>query len=234
MKLPGLCFFLAGLLVSATGMLHAQNSQDADSQLWSETRLVYKFNDKFDIFTAGSYRLTSDFTDFNRVSARFGGTWQATPALSVSPSYFYTVKDPWTSDPNPENRACLLLTYRIPVKTVTLTLANTLEYRWPDNGQDVFWLRPRIKISHPVGPTKWGLDAFVADELFYNYGKEVFTQDQAFAGFEKKFNDTFTTSLYYCRRTKMNANFTDANAICIDFKITFGKKSDSPTEPQFR
>jgi len=227
-------FLLLGGLVFLAGAARAQNSNDADSQLWSETRLVYKFNDKFDVFTAGSYRLTKDFSDFNRVSARVGGTWQATPALSVSPSYYYTVGNPWTSAPRPENRACLLLTYRIPIEKFALTFANTTEYRWPQSGQDAFWLRPRIKLSHPVGPAKWGLDAFVANELFYNNGREVFTQDQAFAGFEEKFNDRFTTSHYYCRRTKMNATFTDANAICIDFKITFGKKSDSPAEPQFR
>jgi len=229
-------FLLLGFLISSVGSSCAQNSGDADSQLWSETRLVYKLNDKFDVFTAGSYRLTQGFTDFNRVSARVGGTWQATPNFSVTPSYFYTVRDPWTSFPRPENRVCLLLGYRIPLKptATVLTLANTTEYRMPEYGQDAFWLRPKIRIEHPVGPDKWGLTAFIADELFYNNGREVFTQDQAFAGFQEKFNDTFTTSLYYCRRTKMNANFSDANAICLDFKITFGKKSATPVEPNFR
>jgi len=228
---------LMGCIVAVTGMLRAQNG-DADSQLWSETRLVYKLSDQFDVFTAGSYRLTKGFTDFNRVSARVGGTWAATPNLSVTPSYFYTVGNPWTTDPRPENRACLLLAYRIPIKSALLTLANTTEYRMPEQitatATDAFWLRPRIKISHPVGPSTWGLTAFVANELFYNNGREVFTQDQAFAGFEKKFNDTLIMNLYYCRRTKMNATFSDANAICVDFAINFGKKRDNTPEPQFR
>jgi hypothetical protein len=229
---------LVGFFVPVTCAWAAprNNNSETDSQLWSETRLVYKLDDKFDVFTAGSYLLTKNFTDFSRTSARFGGTWQATSALSVTPSYLYTVKNPWTTDPGPENRACLLLTYAIPIKpTATLvTLANTTEYRMPQGGQDAFWLRPKIRIEHPVGPDKWGLTAFVGNELFYNNGKEVFTQDRTFAGFQEKFNDTFTTSLYYCRRTKMHANIPDANAICIDFKITFGKKSATPVEPNFR
>ena len=228
---------LAGCLVAAAGMARAQNG-DADSQLWSETRLVYKLSDQLDVFTAGSYRLTKGFTDFDRASARVGGTWAATPNFSITPSYFYTVGNPWTTNPRPENRACLLLAYTIPIKTALLTLANTTEYRMPEKPTatsfDAFWLRPRIKIAHPVGPADWGLTAFVANELFYNNGREVFTQNQTFAGFGKKFNDTLTMNLYYCRRTKMNATFSDANAICVDFVINFGKKSDNPPEPQFR
>ncbi len=213
---------------------NSTNNQNADSQLWSETRLVYKINEKFDIYSAGSYRLTQDFSDFTRVSARAGGTWQATPALSISPSYYYTVGNPWTLKPRPENRLCLLTAYNIPVKTATLTLGNTLEYRMPENGPDAFWLRPKVRLQNPVGPTKWGLAAFVADEVFYNNGRGVFTQDQAFAGFQEKFNSTFTTSLYYCRRIQMNSNVSNANAICIDFKITFGQMGPGPFEPSFR
>jgi hypothetical protein len=225
---------LMGFLVSATATLRAQKSGDADSQLWSETRLVYKLSDQLAIFTAGSYRLTKDFSDFSRASARFGGTWAATPSFSISPSYYYTVGDPWTSNPHTENRACLLLSYRIPVKTALLTLSNTTEYRMPEGGPDVFYLRPRIRLAHPVGPAAWGLNAFVANELFYNNGRGVFTQDRSFAGFEEKFNETLTMSLYYCRRTAMNTTSSDANAICVDFAIAFGRKNDNPPEVQFR
>jgi hypothetical protein len=234
MQFLRVCFLLTGLLVSVTGTSRAQKSGDADSQLWSETRLVYNINEQFNVFTAGSYRLTNDFSDFSRVSARFGGTWAATPSFSVTPSYYYTVANPWTSSPGPENRACLLLVYRIPVKSALLTLANTTEYRMPEGGTNTFYLRPRIRLQHSVGPATWGLDAFAADELFYNNGRGVFTQDRVFAGFQKKFNDTLTMNLYYCRRIAMNTTSSDANAICVDFALSFGRKKDNPPEVLFR
>lgn len=131
-------------------------TQDADSQLWSETRLIYKLNDKFDIFTAGSYRLTDGFTDFHRVSARVGFTWAPTPPLIIAPSYFYTVANPWTSFPRPENRVCLLTVYRFDIDKGFLAVGNTTEYRMPEYGQDAFWLRPRIRFQYPVGRKTWG------------------------------------------------------------------------------
>jgi len=237
MKLLLFSFFLALLLTAAPGGAfgaNPNNNQDADSQLWSEGLLVYKLDHKFDIFASGAYRLTQDFSEFTRVSSRVGGTWQATPALSITPSYLYAVDNPWTAAPAPENRLCLLTAYNIPVKTATLTLANTTEYRMPENGPDGFRLRPRVRIQNPVGPAKWGLDAFVSDELFYDNSRGVFTQDRVFAGFQEKFNETFTTSLYYCRRVQMNSTTSDANIICIDFKITFGRKGAGPDEPDFR
>jgi len=227
--------FILGLFSGTAGRAVAQQQQDADTQMWSETRLVYKLTDKFDVFTAGSWKLVDNLTDFIRVSARVGGTWAATKAFSISPSYFYTVRNPWTTDPTPENRVCLLTTYRFPMDAGYFSVANTLEYRMPEGGTPGFWLRPRIRTQYPVGPQKWGLDAFVSDELFYNNIRGVFTQDKAFAGFEEKFNDSFTVDLYYCRRTAMNASYGNANAICIDFKITFGRNtSKTPYEPQFR
>lgn len=232
-------FFLifAALTVTWTGIAHCANtvnSQDTDSQLWSETRLVYNINKQFAVFAAGSYRLTKDFSDFTRASGRIGGTWAPIPAVSIAPSYYYTVADPWTSKPRPENRLCLLMAYRIPVESATLTLSNTTEYRMPENNPNSWWLRPKIKISHPIGPEKWGLGAFAADEIFYNNGRGVFTQDRVFAGLSEKFNSYLTTELYYCRQLQMNSIRPDANVICIDFRISFGQQTSAPAEPDLR
>jgi len=209
----------------------AANSQDADSQLWSETRLTYNIDKRFDLFTTGSFRLTQDFSDFTRASGRIGGSWAPVPALSITPFYQYVSNNPWTSNAQAENRLCLLTAYRIPVYTATLTLANTTEYRISDNLPNSWWLRPKITIANPVGPGKWGLNAFAADEILYNNQREVFTQDRVTAGFEKKFNDDLTMQLYYCRLIQMNNVNPDANVICVDFRITFGEKKAAPYQP---
>lgn len=219
------------------GAMHGANSvstQDADSQLWSETRLTYNIDKQFDVFVAGSYRLTQDFSDFSRVAGRIGGSWAPTPALSITPSYLYVANNPWTSNPQPESRLCLLTAYRIPVYTATLTLGNTTEYRMPENLPNSWWLRPRITIANPIGPKNWGLSAFASDEIFYSNQQEEFTQDRIFAGFQEKFNESLTTELCYCRQIQMNTSNRDANIICIDFRITFGEKTAAPYQPDLQ
>ncbi len=203
-----------------------------DNQLWNETRLVYKLTPQLNVFTAGTFRLTNDFGEFGRASGRLGIGWQPIPSFTLMPSYLYTVDDPASASSKAESRLCLQTSYRIPVETVTLSLINTTEYRMPEGSPASWRLRPKVEFSHPLGPDSLNLNGYVANELFYDEGKNAFTKDRVFVGFEKKLGEYTAAELYYCRELSMLGTKPDINVIGIDVRFTFGpQKLPTPDEP---
>lgn len=223
--LPAL-FLWTGFVFLFSGLAHGAKNEDPDpdSQLVHETRLIYQLNKSFDIFTAGAFKLTDDINDATRASGRVGMTWHPVPEMAVTPSYLYTVRNPGASDARAENRLCLLLAYRLPVSTATLTFANTTEYRIRENFSATWQLRPRIKIGHAIGPAIWGFDGYVADELYFDARVDQWTQNRVFVGFEKKMGSGITTEVYYCRQIDTNGGRDNANIVGINFRILFGRK----------
>ncbi|MCE0497920.1 MAG: DUF2490 domain-containing protein [Methylacidiphilales bacterium] len=224
--LPGVCLLAVAL---ARG---APPPPSTDDQLWDETRLTYKLTPEFNVFTAGEFRLTDDFGYWGRTSGRVGMGWQPLSNFTIMPSYLYTVDDPASSTSRVESTLCLLTSYRIPIKTATFTLLNTTEYRMPEGLPASWRLRPKCVLSQPIGPDNLGLSGFIANEGFYDEGRNAWTQDRVFGGLEKKLGSYADVELYYCREFNFPSNRPDFNVIGITVRLTFGpKKLPTPDEP---
>jgi hypothetical protein len=225
---PGL---LRLFLLALVGLsLPVRAGQDADAQLWSEGRFVYPVTQELDAFAAGNFRLGDNFSQFLRAGGRLGVNWSPRPNISITPSYLYTVGDPGTSQAQPENRLCLYTAYAVPLDAFRLVLGNTTEYRMIEGAPNFFRLRPKIRLQRPVGPKAWGFDAYIADELFLDCRDYDWTRNRAFAGFEKKINETFSIDLYYCRQTSLIGG-RDANAIGFDVSVLLGKPPVPEIQP---
>ncbi len=223
---------LLGIALFMGAVARCESPPSTDNQLWNETRLVYKLTPQFNLFSAGAFRLTNDFGEFGRASGRFGVGWQPIPSFTLMPSYMYTVDDPASDSSKVESRLCLLASYRIPIKTATLSFSNTTEYRMPEGVPASWRLRPKLEISHPLGPDSLDLSGYVANELFYDEAKNVWTRDRAFAGLKKKLNANTDIELYYCLELTMTGSKPDLNIVGINVRFTFGPQAvPTPDEP---
>jgi hypothetical protein len=223
-------FFGTALFAGAVARCEPPSS--TDNQLWDETRLVYKLNSEVNVFAAGAFRLTDDFSEFGRASGRCGVGWQPMPSFTLMPSYLYSVDDPASASSKAESRLCLLMSYRIPVETATLSLINTTEYRMPEGVPATWRLRPKLELSHPLGPDSLDLSGYLANELFYDEGKNAWSMDRVFAGLKKNVGSNTDVELYYCRELRMSGTNPDINVIGINVRFTFGPQAvATPDEP---
>ena len=201
---------------------------EADTQLWSEVKLTAKWTDRFDLIAAGALRFGEDVSHHDRTSYQFGLNFRAMPALTLTPSYQYIVNDPADDTRTFEHRFGAVAALRLPVERFEATLSTGVEYRLRHEQADGWRVRPRLKLKRPVGPDRWGLAAYVADELFYDTRAADWTRNRLFAGIEKKMRGNWVLDFYYCRQSDLRTHDAELNIIGISMRLSLDNSaSDS-------
>ncbi|MEO5754776.1 MAG: DUF2490 domain-containing protein [Chthoniobacterales bacterium] len=193
-----------------------------DTQLWNEAKLTARLNDRFDLVVGGVLRLGDDVSQIIRVSSLLGVNVKVTKIFSFTPNYQYIVDDPGEADQGIENRFGLWPTLSLPLASSKVVLSNGLEFRSFETKPDMWRWRPRLSISHPVGPKALGLSAYLSDEFFYEINNETWTRNRLSAGLGKRLGEHITVQLYYTRQMQLKANQQDLNIIGLSWLIDFG------------
>lgn len=203
----------------------------AGPQLWSEVKVTSKWTDRFDLFAAGALRFDRDVSPHDRTSYQAGFNFDATHALTLTPSYQYIVHDPSEDVRSFEHRLGLVAALRLPVERFEATLSCGGEYRLRHDQGDGWRVRPRLKIKRPVGPDSWGLAAYGAAELFYDTAAADWTRDRLTAGFEKQMQRNWVLDLYYCHQHDLRSREPDLDIVGFAMRWSFdGSASDSRNE----
>jgi Protein of unknown function (DUF2490) len=199
--------------------------EPTDTQLWNEAKLTIRLDDRFDLVAGGALRIGDDVSKLIRTSGLLAVNIRAAPFLSFTPTYQYIVDHPMMGGRIVENRLGLVPTLTAPLGETKLALSNAVEYRSFENNPDSWRWRPKLKLSHPLGPKTLALSAYAAGELFYNFRPGAWTRSRLFAGLEKRISDHVTIELYYCRQLALKANQQDLNIIGLSWRIDFDPKT---------
>ncbi len=125
---------------------------------------------------------------------RFGQHIQSRRTISTSATQPVRNRRGW------ESRLSLPVTLRFNVEKFRLSDRNLFERRIRNPGINSTRYRNRFQIEHPVGPSKWGLSLFVADEVFYDWSLDRWPRNRFAVGGSKVFNKHFTQDFYYLRQ----------------------------------
>ncbi len=198
----------------------AASAGGLDSQFWSELKLTSKWGERFDLIGGSTLRLTDAMSDLKRVSGLFGFNWRASKTLTFTPTYQYISNDPYDDVRDFEHRLGVMLAFRLPVERFEATFCTGIEYRSRNDQADGWRIRPRIKLKRPVGPDRWGLSAYVADELFYDTLERDWSRNRLFVGFEKKMRRNWVLDFYYCRQHDLQTRQPDLNVFGISMRLS--------------
>lgn len=205
---------LAGF-VTIPGIGHA-----AEPQQWSEFKVVATWTPNVDLFAATTLRLDEEGSAWNRVSGQVGANLRLARQLTLSPSYQYIVFDP-VDDATYENRPGIVLAYRVPLRSAEMTLSTGVECRIRDNRPDIWRVRPKVKLKQPLGPMRWHLSGYVADELFFETPDGDLARNRFYAGLEKKLGESWSADIYYCRQHDIRSSDPDLNILGISMVLHF-------------
>ncbi|MFN0122320.1 MAG: DUF2490 domain-containing protein [Blastocatellia bacterium] len=213
-------FLLSLILCGAT--INAQTSNNnprEDVQFWHESQLIMPVHKKIDLLLIGVYRHGRHLS--HAVDERGGAAvaFKLNKYLLIQPTWLYVAQQPTATRKAFEHRLIFNVTLKYSQGKFNFTDRNHFERRVRHGRTDFTMYRNRLQIDHPVGPEKWNLRAYLADEVFHDNSLRAWSRNRAGGGDFKKFSPHFTGEIFYLRQTDGFARPGNAHAIGTLFKF---------------
>ena len=202
--------------VSAQSML-----DQTDNQQWNEVQLFIPVTKQIDFTLGGTLRFGRDFshTVDERVGAGF--SFKLGQHFTISPNYQHIGMQPFAGRRVWENRLSLPAQVKFNLGDFRLTDRNLYERRLRNSGLKTNRYRQRLTVEHPVGPAKFALSLFIADEVFYDWAVDRWVRNRFSVGAIKVFNKHFTQEFYYLRQNDGVSIPGDLNVIGTLLRVRF-------------
>jgi len=202
-----------------SGLASAQAVDQTDNQFWSDVQVAVPITKDIDFNILGTLRVGRDIS--RPVDERLGTgfTFRFGPHVSIAPNYLYIGTQPVRNRRGWESRLSLPVTLRFNVEKFRFSDRNLFERRIRRPGISSTRYRNRLQIEHPVGPTKWGLSLFVADEVFYDWSLNRWPRNRFTVGGSKVLNKHFTQDVYYLRQNDGVSVPGDLNVIGTTLRV---------------
>lgn len=188
------------LLLVLTGVASAQIIDRTDNQFWSEVQVAVPVTKDIDFNILGTLRFGRDIS--HSVDERIGAgfTFRFGQHVQIAPNYLYIGTQPVRNRRLWESRLSLPVTLRFNLEKFRFNDRNMFERRIRNPGISSTRYRNRLQVEHRVGPSKWGLSLFVADEVFYDWSIDRWVRNRFAVGGTKVINKHFTQDFYYLRQ----------------------------------
>lgn len=203
----------ASLLLLVLSNLTSAQAIESDNQIWTDVQFAVPVTKNFDFNLLGTLRLGRDISRPVDERVGVGFTFRWGKYFSVSPNYVHIGMQPFRGRKVWENRLTFPATLRFSAGKFRLSDRNQLERRYRNNGAKSWRYRNRFQVEHPVGPAKWALSWFVADEVFYDWTVDRWVRNRFSVGGIKVFNKHFTQEFYYLRQNDGVSQPGDLNVI---------------------
>jgi hypothetical protein len=203
-------------LLSFAGAVRGQSTspQRDDTQIWNDTQLAIALDKKVDFVLFGTLRIGRNIRRPVDERIGVGFSFKVGKYLTLYPNYLYRGGQPLPNRTEFEHRLSFAATIRGPVgHGFILSDRNLLERRIRRPQVDATRYRNRLQIEHPfkIGATK--LNAFISDEIFYDWSVNAWVRNRFAIGVGHTFDKDFTGEVYYLRQNDSRTRPGDLNVI---------------------
>lgn len=205
----------AALSVSAQGSAPPFKE---DTQQWNDVQVSVPLNKEIDFSLTSTLRFGRNVTHLVERRVGIAFSFKVGKYLTLAPSYTNIVMRPTANRKVDENRLSFAATVGVPFGKFNLSDRNTFErrIRTPLNSTRY---RNRLQLDHPVKFGKTFVQLFVSDEVFYDWGVDVWVRNRFTIGMTRRFNKYFTGDFYYMRQTDGRSRPGDLNVIGVTYRI---------------
>ena len=207
------------LLLVLSSLASAQIIDRTDNQFWSDVQVAVPDTKDIDFNMLGTLRLGRDISHSVDERIGVGFTFRFGQHLQIAPNYLYIATQPIRDRQLWESRLSLPVTLRFNVEKFRFSDRNTFERRIRNPGISSTRYRNRLQVERPIGPSKFGLSLFVADEVFYDWSIDRWVRNRFAAGGSKVFNKHFTQDIYYLRQNDGVSIPGDLNVIGTTLRL---------------
>lgn len=202
-----LILIIAGLLCSVSALSQTVPI-DSDIQSWNDTSISFplikskdekgKEVERLSFSINGTLRFGRNVSGLTDERIGVGINYRINKYVSLTPDIFYRRAQPFKGQRNYETRFRFAVVLENKWKNFSIANRHQIEYRLRNSRQDTVRYRTRLRFNYPLIKAKKEIfTPFVSDEIFYDFQAKAWTRNQFFAGISKKFNDNFSTDIYY-------------------------------------
>ncbi|MDD4955725.1 MAG: DUF2490 domain-containing protein [Candidatus Omnitrophica bacterium] len=195
--------------------------EDGDFQVWNTDSEEKKINDKFKLTMDEEFRWENNASRLIYHHYEPGLTYMANKHLDISLKY-RQVYEKKNGKFREENQPNLNVTLKEDFFGFGLEDRSRLEYRHFDYQPDSWRYRNKFTAKAPWKFTRFGIQPYLADEIFINFYNAAFSKNRFYAGLGLNIIKDFKAELYYMlESTRSSGRWIDANVLGTKFKIAF-------------
>jgi hypothetical protein len=202
---------------------------DRDIQIWNDTSVSIPLIKTKDKDGKGFEKLSFSINGllrFGRNVSRpvderigVGFNYRINRYISLVPDIVYRGTQPFKGRSDYETRFRFAVVLENKWKNFSIADRNQIEYRLRNSRQDSVRYRNRFRFNYPlIKAKKEFFTPFVSDEVFYDFQVKAWTRNEFFVGIGKKFNNNFSTDIYYLFAKDISLPRT-VNGIGVSLKL---------------
>ena len=198
-------------------------ADDGDFQLWSTATAAFDINEQWRGTVEEELRFEDDAGTLGYHHTDIGLAYSGladwlTIGLNYRQVFSKNSNEIWTQ----ENRPHLNLTLNGDILGLSVANRSRFEYRDRENNEDMWRYRNKTTVKLPFQLTDAGLQPYVADEIFINFGESDISRNRLYSGVTLKLSETLSGSIYYLwESTKSTHEWNDINVLGIQLKLRF-------------
>lgn len=210
-----------GVLLACAGSALAQSQTlppRDDTQIWPEVQATMPLHNRIDLVINGQLRVGRNVSDFIDERGGMALVFKVHKYLTLSPGYLHIATQPTPHRKAFENRLGVAATLQFPLGRFTLTDRNLFERRLREPLNSTRY-RNRLQIAHPLKLGGLEVNAYLANEVFYDWSLKGWTRNRLAAGVTRRVTKNLTLDLYYMRQMDGFSRPGDLNVIGSAFRI---------------
>ncbi|MFC1658568.1 DUF2490 domain-containing protein [Candidatus Omnitrophota bacterium] len=211
--------FIIGVLFCAN---YAFAADDSDFQYWNTANVSWKLDEDWKMGFEEELRFVDNGGNLSYTHSDLGLTYSGLAEwLDLGLNYrqiFEKKSGEWKEENQPHINATLKW------KFADFSFSNRTRFAYRNKEDaDNFWVyRNKFTIKSPWKLTKFAIQPFIADEVFYDFDAKTLNRNRLYAGFSLKLLDNLKGELFYLwQSSEASHKWSDTNVLGTKFSISF-------------
>jgi hypothetical protein len=194
---------------------------DGDWQFWNTDSVETKINDRLKTKLETEFYWGDDMSDFYYAHVDLGVYGKVVPWFELGANCRY-VREKKQEEWRDEYRPHLNGTFLWAMGPLAMSDRNRVEYRVREAADEGWRYRNRLRASWASKWTRFEIQPYVDDEIFYDFIVNEWNQNRASIGISSKIASPLKADIYYMRQSnRKNGDWTDTNILGLNFKLAF-------------
>jgi len=214
------------LITFISVIIFSENSyswDDGDNQYWNTESVSWKLGDNWKANLEQEFRFGDDASDFYYQHSDFGIVWSGLAEwIDLGLNYRY-IREEKNSKWKVENRPHFNATVKWDLFGIDFSNRARLEHRDKESSDNFLRYRNKFKIKVPFKFTKFKIQPYAADEIFYDFDQKTLNRNRFYAGIGFTILNNLQGDIFYCLERNENSSkkWYDYNVLGTQLKLSF-------------
>ncbi len=195
---------------------------DGDFQYWNTESASWKLNDNWKMSLEQEFRWGDDAANLYYRHTDLGWSYSgAVDWLTLGINYRH-VNEEKSGEWKYENRPHFNAEAKFKLLGLDFSNRGRFEYRNQEDSDNFWRYRNKFGFKLPWEMTKWAIQPYMADEIFYDFDIGQMNGNRLYTGFALKPLNNLSAEIYYLWETKEGASkWTDKHVLGTKLKLSF-------------